>query len=322
MYIRGKGKIGYLTGDRTEPDSSDPQHDTWDAENSMVMTWLVNSVEEEISINYLCYSTAKELWESLKEVYSDLGNKSQIYELTLKVRETQQGSDNVTKYFHSLKRVWQDLDLFSTYKWKSTEDAKHHRQTLEEGRIFQFLVGLNEDLDEVRGRIIGRATLPSLGEVFSEVRREESRRSVMMVKAKVDPTPPETNALVVDAAAFKSSNQRNSSDSWCDYCHKPRHTREICWKLHGKPAHMKNGKPGPRAPRSVPTAHGVEKTTLNNDRVEELIRLLKSSSLSGIPNVSLAQTGNFSIPTSLNCTSNMCAPWIIDSGKNYLIKKH
>lgn len=97
MYIRGKGKMGYLTGDRKEPNANDPQHDVWDAENSMVMTWLVNSMEEEISSNYMCYSTAKELWESVKEMYSDLENKSQIYELTLKAREIRQGSENVTK---------------------------------------------------------------------------------------------------------------------------------------------------------------------------------------------------------------------------------
>ena len=24
--------------------------------------------------------------------------------------------------------------------------------------------------------------------------------------------------------------------AWCDYCNKPRHTRETCWKIHGKPA--------------------------------------------------------------------------------------
>jgi hypothetical protein len=183
---------------------------------------------------------------------------------------------------------------------------------VEEGRIFQFLAGLNEELDEVRGRIIGRSTLPSLGEMFSEVRREETRRSVMMGKAKSDPYPPETNALIADTAALKSSsNQRNTSNVVCDYCNRPRHTRETCWKLHGKPAHLKNGKPGPR---SVPAAHEAKNSLPNQDQVEELIRLLKSSSLSGIPNASLAQTGNFSTPTSLSCTSNMPAPWIIDSG--------
>ncbi|KAJ1390059.1 hypothetical protein SESBI_37775 [Sesbania bispinosa] len=165
-------------------------------------------------------------------MYSDQKNKSQIYELTLQAREIRQGGDNVTRYFHSLKRVWQDLDLFNTYKWRSTEDAKHHQKIVEEGRIFQFLAGLNEELDEVRGRIIGRATLPSLGEVFAEVRREETHRNVMMGKTKVDPTPLETNALVVEAVAFKSS------------------------------------KSGPKAPRPFPTAHEAEKTSLSKEQVE------------------------------------------------------
>ncbi|KAL5768068.1 hypothetical protein ACOSQ2_014851 [Xanthoceras sorbifolium] len=61
MYIRGRGKIGYLTGETKKPNLEDPTYATWDAENSMVMTWLVNSMTEDISCNYICYSTAKEL---------------------------------------------------------------------------------------------------------------------------------------------------------------------------------------------------------------------------------------------------------------------
>ena len=46
MYVRGRGKIGYITGETEEPDLDDPTYATWDAENSMVMTWLVNSMTE------------------------------------------------------------------------------------------------------------------------------------------------------------------------------------------------------------------------------------------------------------------------------------
>jgi len=113
MYIRGRGKIGYLTGEKKEPALEDPSHPTWDAENSMVMTWLVNSMEEEISSNYMCYHTAKELWDNVNQMYSDLGNQFQVYELTLKLGEIRQGEESVTKYFNSLKLLWQDLDLFS-----------------------------------------------------------------------------------------------------------------------------------------------------------------------------------------------------------------
>ena len=59
MYLRGRGKIGYITGDKKQPDKASANYDTWDAENSMVMTWLVNSMDEEIGANYLCYDIAK-----------------------------------------------------------------------------------------------------------------------------------------------------------------------------------------------------------------------------------------------------------------------
>lgn len=76
MYLRGRGKIGYITGDKREPSTDDSAYGTWDVENSMVMTWLVNSMEEEISSNYMCYHIAKELWDNVSQMYSNLGNQS------------------------------------------------------------------------------------------------------------------------------------------------------------------------------------------------------------------------------------------------------
>ena len=52
---------------------------------------------------------------------------------------------------------------------------------------------------------------------------------------------PENSALTT-AGNFKSMGSkvegRKLNDNyslWCNYCHKPRHTHESCWKLHGKP---------------------------------------------------------------------------------------
>ncbi|XVF58853.1 hypothetical protein PTKIN_Ptkin07bG0099300 [Pterospermum kingtungense] len=74
MYIRGRGKIGYLIDETKAPASTDPTYALWDAENSMVITWLLNSMEEDINSNYMRYSTAQELWENINQMYSDLGN--------------------------------------------------------------------------------------------------------------------------------------------------------------------------------------------------------------------------------------------------------
>ena len=46
---------------------------------------------------------------------------------------------------------------------------------VEKDRVFYFLHNLNSDLDEVRRRILGIKPLLSLKEVFTNVRRDESR---------------------------------------------------------------------------------------------------------------------------------------------------
>ena len=119
------------------PEISDPSYGVWDAENSM------------IGANYMCDSTAKELWDNVSQMYSDYGNQSQIYELQLALGDIRQGDYSITKYFNTLKRLWQDLDLFNDYEWESMEDFKHHKQTVNNERIFKFLAGLNVEFDEI-----------------------------------------------------------------------------------------------------------------------------------------------------------------------------
>ena len=194
-------------------------------------------MEGDISSNYMCYHTAKKLWDNINQMYSDLGNQSQVYELTLKLREIRQGEDNVTKYFNSLKRLWQDLDLFNDYEWKSSEDCKHFKKTVEDNHIFKFLIGLNMEFDEVRIRIIERQQLPSIGEVFSEVGREKSQHLVMLGKRNLSNTI-ENSALAVSINIGRTATKKPDEKSrvWRDHCNNPRHIRETCWKIHRKPA--------------------------------------------------------------------------------------
>ena len=126
-------------------------------------------------------------------------------------------------------------------------------------------LGLNV-IDEVRGRIIGKQPLPSLGEVFSEVRREESKRNVMLGK-KGSGNVGEGSALAASSSSKAMTYQHRFGKKsyerprvWCDYCDKPRHTRETCWNLHGKPAHVK-GKGGEKSGRGIPIANEVETTS-------------------------------------------------------------
>ena len=41
--------MGYIMGAKSEPNSNDPRYELWDEENSMVMSWLLYSMQLEIS---------------------------------------------------------------------------------------------------------------------------------------------------------------------------------------------------------------------------------------------------------------------------------
>ena len=48
------------------------------------------------------------------------------------------------------------------------------RQNLERERVYDFLGGLNLDLDEIRGRVLSRVPFPTIDEAFAEVHKEET----------------------------------------------------------------------------------------------------------------------------------------------------
>ncbi|KAG5219081.1 Retrovirus-related polyprotein from transposon [Salix suchowensis] len=235
MFICGKGRDDYLTGEATMPGKEDPQFRNWKTENHMIMSWLINSMTNEIGENFLLYGTAKEIWDAARETYSNSDNTSELFEIEAALHDLRQGELNVTQYFNTLTRHWQQLDMFEVHTWKCSGDTVLFRRIVEQKRTFKFLLGLNKTLDEVRGRIMGTKPLPSLRETFSEVRREESRKKVMMGSHNSGPSM-EGSALVSRASSWDS---RKKGRPWCDHCQKPGHTKETCWKIHGKPSNWK-----------------------------------------------------------------------------------
>ena len=57
-------------------------------------------------------------------------------------------------YFTSLSKLWHELDLVDDFLWKCTEDCKRFKVRINKEHIYDFLVGLNQDLDVVRNRIL------------------------------------------------------------------------------------------------------------------------------------------------------------------------
>ncbi|KAK0604540.1 hypothetical protein LWI29_016667 [Acer saccharum] len=58
----------------------------------MIMSWLWNSMQPEISGTYMFLTIAKDIWEAAKQCYSKVQFAAQIYELKTKISSTKQGS--------------------------------------------------------------------------------------------------------------------------------------------------------------------------------------------------------------------------------------
>ena len=125
--------------------------------------------------------------------------------------------------------------MFYTINWESPADNNKYNKMIEKDRIFDFLHGLNPILDEIRGRILGTKPLPSLKEVFAKVKREENRHKVMLQHQTNLVLPHQNSALASIKQRDLLSKTQGREKIWCDYCKKPYHTKETCWKIHGKP---------------------------------------------------------------------------------------
>lgn len=84
---------------------------------------------------------------------------------------------------------------------------------IEKDRIFEFLAKLNNELDEVWGRILGCEILTSTHKVFSEVQREESHMNVMIGKEISSAlAKSKTSALNIALATKKSELSTSTND--------------------------------------------------------------------------------------------------------------
>ena len=102
LVVKRKGKVGYLTGGTSMPDHEAANYEIWDAKNSIVMAWLINSMEPKIGRTYLFYKTTKEVWKAVQALYSDIENMTRCFEIRLAIRTTRQGDHSVTEYYNIL----------------------------------------------------------------------------------------------------------------------------------------------------------------------------------------------------------------------------
>ena len=99
-------------------------------------------------------------------------------------------------------------------------DATKYKKVVEKKRIYKFLLGLNKNLDEVRGQILAIGPLPSIQEVAAELRCKESRKKVILGTGNQFNT---NNASTLVSRKVDDSSIKKGR-SGCEHWKKPGHT--------------------------------------------------------------------------------------------------
>jgi len=158
--LKGRKKLNHLEGNH--PAQNGPKYEDWDDEDSLIMTWLWNSMTPEISRNCMFCSITKDIWENLCQTYSMKKDTAACYEIEHKIIHTSQRSLLVTNYYGMLNGLWIELDQCQNLRMKCTNDSIALVKFLERVRIFNILYGLNSEFDPIRIQILGKEKLPSL----------------------------------------------------------------------------------------------------------------------------------------------------------------
>jgi hypothetical protein len=109
--LGGKNKFEFMDGSIPVPTEFDPNFKAWNRCNNLIHSWILNSVDESISQSLVFLENAVDVWNELKERFSQ-GDYICISELQCEIFALKQDSRSVSEFFTSLKILWEELEAY------------------------------------------------------------------------------------------------------------------------------------------------------------------------------------------------------------------
>uniref|UniRef100_A0A2N9EQW3 Retrotransposon Copia-like N-terminal domain-containing protein n=1 Tax=Fagus sylvatica TaxID=28930 RepID=A0A2N9EQW3_FAGSY len=216
MALTAKNKVGFVNGLIEQPkDESLPAYNAWVRCNTMVISWLLNSLSKEIASSVIYANTAREIWEDLKERFAQ-GNGPRIFEIQKSISTLSQDQSSMSNYYTRLKSLWDELNNFRSILDCSCGALKVLLDNKQHEYVMQFLMGLNDSFSHVRAQILMTDPLPTITKAFALVVQEERGEAPR-------------NHYGGKGQFIKKERHL------CNHCGITGHTVDKCYKLHGYP---------------------------------------------------------------------------------------
>ncbi|KAJ0753121.1 putative RNA-directed DNA polymerase [Helianthus annuus] len=301
LALQVKNKLGFIDGSCARSTTDEVLGKQWDRCNSIVLTWILNSVSEELYLGHVYSKLASVVWKELKETY-DKVDGSVVFNLYQKTNSFSQNGMPVSEYYHKLNCMWKQLDQILSLPTCTCDASKQFNDFNHLIKLMQFLMGLDSVYQSVRTSLLTREVLPSVKEAFSVVSREESHRNSNNFSKKISNNPVGFAVKTSQSFDSKRKNVRPPNPNLkCSHCNKTGHTVERCYELVGYPSWMKSktsGNKGGMVSNNVvvdtpETASSSTVNGLTNEQIAQLLSLLNNKSIGETQGSNFAGRSNY-----------------------------
>uniref|UniRef100_A0A151UEU7 Retrotransposon Copia-like N-terminal domain-containing protein n=1 Tax=Cajanus cajan TaxID=3821 RepID=A0A151UEU7_CAJCA len=109
--LRARKKFGFVDGTIQKSTENSPDIKDWLTNNSLLVSWIMNTIEPSLRSTILHMEVAQDLWTNIKEHFS-VANGPRIQQLKAELVECKQKSMTIIAYYGKLKKLWEELGNF------------------------------------------------------------------------------------------------------------------------------------------------------------------------------------------------------------------
>ncbi|CAD6223906.1 unnamed protein product [Miscanthus lutarioriparius] len=230
LHSAGAGLVSHLTD--SPPDASDKDAKAWRDVDDRVMAILAMNVDPTIRYCLEDLSTAKEMWDFLKERYQQ-SSYALRYSTLKQLHHLQQQDLSIEDYLAAFMKLSSQLVSMVPKPNSACKECGVRDKYEQQNKIFHFMMGLRSTFEPIRAQIFGRSSLPTMAEALSAVLAEETRLHTiddapLVPQHSVLVAPPQY--VVMDSSLV--SKEKPKEKPKCKHCGGKTHTEERCFQKY------------------------------------------------------------------------------------------